>query len=73
MDAMVEAVVQYAEAHYEVGGWDIVVECYTRDEIAQKIAGCATEAEAIALVGTEIGLYRAVENDVRGWGGLDPL
>jgi hypothetical protein len=32
--ALVAEVRAYAQAHYEAGGWDVVVECWTDEDIA---------------------------------------
>lgn len=46
---LVEAVIQYAVDHYEVEGWDILVECWDDEEIWSWIEGAASEKEAIRL------------------------
>lgn len=30
-----DKVIEHAKENYEVNGWDFIVECWTRDEIAQ--------------------------------------
>ena len=47
---LVEAVIQHAVDHYEIGGWDILVECWSDEEIWSWIEGAASEKEAIRLV-----------------------
>lgn len=46
-DARVEAVKAHAEAHYEDGGWDVIVECWDDQQIADYIKGTRTPAGAI--------------------------
>ena len=46
---LVEAVIQHAVDHYEVEGWDILVECWDDEEIWSWIEGAASEKEAIRL------------------------
>ena len=46
---LVDAVIQHAVAHYEVEGWDILVECWSDEEIWSWIEGAASEKEAIRL------------------------
>lgn len=46
---LVEAVIQHAVDHYEIDGWDILVECWDGDEIWLWIEGAASEKEAIRL------------------------
>lgn len=49
-DALVQAVKRHAIDHYEQGGWDIVVECWSDARIAIVCAGCKTVKGAIAKV-----------------------
>ena len=46
--SFVEAVKEYAVAHYEEDGWDYVVETMDDEDIAEDIAGAQTPEEAIA-------------------------
>ena len=46
---LVEAVIYHAANHYEVEGWDILVECWSDEEIWSWIEGAASEKEAIRL------------------------
>lgn len=46
---LVDAVIQHAVDHYEVEGWDILVECWDDEEIWSWIEGAASEKEAIRL------------------------
>jgi hypothetical protein len=48
MCSLVEYVKKYAAAHYEDGGWDVIVECWTDGEIAERLGDATTEAEALA-------------------------
>ena len=63
---MVEAVRQFALAHYEEDGWDTVVECWADDEIAEVIAGCATPDDAVAAMKAEIAPFAAYRADIEG-------
>ena len=56
MMIFVEAVRQHAIENYNQGGWDILVECWTNQDIQDRIEGAATAAEAIKLVGKVIGV-----------------
>ena len=69
VDVLVAAVKAHARAHYATGGWDYVVECLEDSDIAEKIAGAGTEAEAIAAMGETVALLHGVGEDVRGAGG----
>lgn len=46
----VQAVREYAERNYEKGGWDYIVECWSDDEIKDKIAGVKTRWGAIERI-----------------------
>lgn len=69
--ALVAAVKKHAEANYNQGGWDMVVECYEDSEIAEEIAGCTTEEEAIARLAEVAGIYHDRRLDAWLAGGLD--
>lgn len=65
MQALIDAVQAYAQAHYNEGGWDMVVECYDRAEIAELLTerGVTTPEQAIAVVGKLVAVIREVEED----------
>lgn len=65
---LVEAVRAHANSNYEMGGWDIVVECYEYGDILEIIAqaGARTEAEAIAAVGEVVGSINEYRADIQG-------
>lgn len=65
---LVEAVKAHAISNYEMGGWDIVVECYEDIELLEIIAeaGARTEAEAIAAVGEVVGSINEYRADIQG-------
>jgi len=46
---LVEAVAKHAIRHYEVEGWDILVECWEDQDIWNVIEGATSEKEAICL------------------------
>ena len=46
---LVEAVIEHAVDHYEIEGWDILVECWNDEEIWSWIEGSTSEKEAIRL------------------------
>ena len=71
MKVLVQAVKDHAKAHYEEGGWDMVVECMEDADIREDIAGCTTPEEAIARVGEVAGIYHDRRLDAWHAGGLD--
>jgi len=46
----VETVKEFANANYEVNGWDIVVECYADDEIQTVIAKAKSDIDAVSIM-----------------------
>ena len=46
---LIEVVIRHAIDHYELEGWDILVECWDEEEIWSWIEGAADEKEAIRL------------------------
>lgn len=69
---LLAAVREHAVNNYDQGGWDIVVEAYEDEELAELIARAPdqTVAGAIQYVGDTVGLVREVEAEHRripGW------
>ena len=50
MDDLIAAFKAHAVAHYEDGGWDVIVECWNDAEIAEAIKGATTLTGAIRKV-----------------------
>lgn len=71
-DLLVAAVAQHAQDNYAKDGWDNVVECFGREEIARIIiaAGARTIHDAIKAVGRAIGIVDERRKDALGHGGL---
>lgn len=64
--AMVEAVKRHAAAHYETGGWDIVVEAFDDAQIAEIIGRAWTPKGAIAKVAFVVNIHNQHREDIRG-------
>lgn len=49
--SLVKAVQEYALKHYNDGGWDVIVECWSADEIASEVTEslCKTPEDAIKV------------------------
>jgi hypothetical protein len=62
---LVDAVRDYAVDHYEQAGWDIVVECYTDEELAAEIGRARTVKGAIRNVGAAVGVYDGKRRDIQ--------
>jgi hypothetical protein len=67
MQEMVSAVKTYAITHYNEGGWDSIVECYSDSELAEEIeeGKCNTAAEAIAYVGKGCKVWDDYRSDIQ--------
>jgi len=35
-----DQVMEYAKAHYDEGGWDVIVECWDNDQLNELLADC---------------------------------
>lgn len=62
---LIEAVKMHALAHYEDGGWDVVVECWEDHEIAEHIKDASTPQEAIASFETAVSVWSDRQADAR--------
>lgn len=60
--SLVECVKRYATDHYNEGGWDYIIECYTDAELADIIGyRVKTAAGAIKKVARETGIHVRAE------------
>jgi hypothetical protein len=64
--SLVLQVMKYAEAHYNDGGWDVIVECWEPRQIAETIKGCNTLAAVLKGSGLSavVGVWSDREADV---------
>ena len=62
---LVEAVKAHALAHYEDGGWDVVVETYEDIDIAKQVSMASTPDEAIASFETPVSIWADRQADAR--------
>jgi hypothetical protein len=67
MQQLIKAVREYAVAHYEEGGWDILVECWEDADIAKPLAraNSKTPEDAIAIIGTILGVQDSYRRDIQ--------
>ena len=69
LSSMVEAVKAHAEANYEAGGWDVIAECWSDENIADYIAesefspACTSNQEAIDRVSGIVEVYHERQQD----------
>lgn len=61
-EEMVAGVRAHAYKHYSKG-WDIIIECYTNEEIIAEIGGSKTVAGAVAKFGAIVRLRREMESN----------
>lgn len=64
-DALVEGVKAHALAHYEDGGWDVVVECWEDAQIAEHIEGADTVEEAVQRFEGVVSVWADQQADAR--------
>jgi hypothetical protein len=69
---LVKHVQDHALAHYEDGGWDVIVECWTGAEIARVLdeAGATTPTQALAAFATPVAVWAEREADAAIEGAL---
>ena len=49
MKLLIETVKEWAKAHYNEGGWDVIVECWGDAEIQEHLERCAAQTQAKAI------------------------
>lgn len=64
---LADKVMAHAEANYEKGGWDVVVECWTLTDITDYLRECSAtnEADAIDAMENIVGVYADRQADAR--------
>lgn len=65
LDALVEAVKAHALAHYEEGGWDVVVECWDDAQIAEHVKGTRTVTGAVGRFEGVVSVWADRQADAR--------
>lgn len=63
--ALIDAVKAYALAHYDAGGWDVVVECFTDEEIAEQIGKARTLEGALKKFSDVVDVWADRQADAR--------
>lgn len=64
-DELVEAVKDHATEHYNDGGWDMLVEAYEDDQIAEVIGGARTVKGALAKFKPLVSVWADRQADAR--------
>ena len=60
----IEVVILHAVDNYEIEGWDILVECWSDDEIWDVIKSAISEQEAIELALQALGPINDFREDI---------
>jgi hypothetical protein len=64
--SLAEQVKAYARGHYDTGGWDVVVECWEDEQLAEVTDGCATLDDVFAgTLGACVSVWADQEADAR--------
>lgn len=63
MNELIQAVKDHAQAHYNDGGWDVVVECWSDEDIARTIKGARTAKGAVKKVAVIVSVYKDRQAD----------
>lgn len=63
MNPLVQHVRQHAEAHYNDGGWDVIVECWDDAQIAEAIKGARTPAGAVKKLRSVVSVFAERQAD----------
>jgi hypothetical protein len=64
-EALVSFIKAHALAHYEDGGWDVIVECWDDQDIITELGGAETEAEALQAFDFLISILADRQSDAR--------
>jgi len=64
---MVARIKSHAKANYEKGGWDVIVECYSDDDILEMISDYNTWDEAFKFVKTLVSVWAERQDDARSY------
>ena len=64
---LIEQVKAYAREHYEDGGWDVIVECWSDEDIAEQIGSARTLNGAIKRFKDIVAIYSDRQADGRSY------
>lgn len=65
MNTLIEAVKNHAYANYSKNGWDVVIECWSEEDIAKAIGKARTSKGAIAAVRRSMVDYHFYGEDIK--------
>ena len=65
MKTWAERIRQHATIHYTEDGWDILVECWTDEYIAEHYRGCKTYEEAVVAISNVLATMDGYRSEVQ--------
>lgn len=65
MKTWAERIRQHATVHYTEDGWDILVECWTDEYIAEHYRGCKTYEEAVVAISDVLATMDSYRSEVQ--------
>lgn len=65
MKSWAERIREHALTHYTEDGWDILVECWTNEYLAEHYQGCKTYEEAVIAVSEVLSTMDSWRNEIR--------
>jgi len=60
-----DQVMEYAKAHYDEGGWDVIVECWEADQINEILLEQGDEVRAWSLIVSLVDVWSDRQADAR--------
>ena len=70
MEEIIKFIKQYAQDHYNDGGWDVVVECWSDSDIRQYLNSCkiTTQPEALKQFKRIVDVWADQQADAKNYG-----
>ena len=65
MKTWIERIRQHATIHYTEDGWDILVECWPDEYIAEHYCGCATYEQAVVAISNVLAAMNEQRKDIK--------
>ena len=62
---VIERIRQYALNHYEIGGWDVLVEAWDDEDIWDEVKEAKNTLEAIAILKVILDVYEEKRLDIQ--------
>lgn len=65
--AVIAGVKAHAQAHYTDGGWDVIVECWSDDQILEATRGSRTVNGAVKMLEGAVSVWADAESEARSY------